>query len=145
MSYPKRCEKSMREAVSYLSNWRSKRNAQSKIPYERPLSTQLNGHQLSGQQHYNVSRCRSITEFAMNYAPVPVKAHFKSGAIVDPKLMLAFFRCRPLTLKQLEGRPSHILIKFYKEHKLTWKHTPQIKLALHCIRFKHEVATYANP
>lgn len=153
MLYPKRCEKSTREAVSDMSNWWSKRNAQSKIPYENPLSNQLNGHQLSGQQHCNVSRCRSMTEFATNYAPVPVKANFKSGAIVDPKLMLAFLRYRLLMLKQLEGRPSHIHIKFYKKHKLTWKLTPQIKLAMQCIRFKHEVATrrrpllstYANP
>jgi len=77
----------------------------------------------------------------MNYAPVRVKVHFKYGAIVDPKLMLAFLRYRPLTLKQLEGRPSHKLTKFYKEHKLTWKHTPLIKLAPHYIRFEHEVAT----
>jgi hypothetical protein len=44
-----------------------------------------------------------MTEFAMSYAPVRVKAQFKSGAIVDPKLMLAFLRYRPFTLKQLGG------------------------------------------
>ena len=32
-----------------------------------------------------------------------VKAHFKSGATVDPKLMFAILRYRPLTLQQLGG------------------------------------------
>ena len=56
-----------------------------------------------------------MTEFAINYAPVRVKAHFKSGAIVDPKLMLAFLRYRPLTLKQSGGSAiSHTYKNFYK-------------------------------
>jgi hypothetical protein len=115
MSYLKRGEKSAREAVSVISNWWSKRNAQSMIPYERPLSTQLNGNQLSGQQHCNVSQCRSIKEFAMNDAPVRVKAHFRSGAIVDPNLMLTFLRYRPLTLNPLNTKRRLLYLTFWQQ------------------------------
>jgi hypothetical protein len=56
-----------------------------------------------------------MTQFAMNYAPVRVKHISNQGLL----LVLSFLRYRPLTLKQVGGRSSHILMKLYKDRAQT--------------------------